>query len=151
DVNHDGRIDFIGHDYDRDGLVDDAEFDTNRDGVLDTRMYDDTGDGWMDRRGRSPRSRRSCLWRQGLPHAHVFGARACQAPMSSARELAERPCLLWSLLAPVRGAGRSGRTGCPGPARCRGTPRTLSPRRGSSSRPASPPGTARRPARTPGT
>jgi hypothetical protein len=54
DVNHDGQVDFVGHDYNRDGLVDDADFDTNRDGVLDTRMYDDTGDGWMDRREHIP-------------------------------------------------------------------------------------------------
>lgn len=54
DVNHDGKVDFIGRDYDRDGLVDDADFDLDRDGVMDTRMYDDTGDGWMDRSGPVP-------------------------------------------------------------------------------------------------
>jgi hypothetical protein len=51
--NH-GRVEFVGHDYNRDGLVDDADFDTDGDGVLDTRMYDDNGDGWMDRSERIP-------------------------------------------------------------------------------------------------
>jgi hypothetical protein len=54
DRNHDGQIDFVGHDYNRDGLIDDADYDTNNDGVLDTRMYDDTGDGWMDRKEHIP-------------------------------------------------------------------------------------------------
>ena len=49
DQDGDGRIDFVGHDYNRDGLVDDADYDTDGDGVLDTRMVDDNGDGWMDR------------------------------------------------------------------------------------------------------
>jgi hypothetical protein len=49
DLNHDGRPDFVGHDYNADGLVDSADYDTNYDGVFDTRMYDDNGDGWMDR------------------------------------------------------------------------------------------------------
>jgi hypothetical protein len=49
DLNRDGIVDFVGHDYDRDGLVDVAEFDNDLDGVMDTRMYDETGDGWMDR------------------------------------------------------------------------------------------------------
>jgi hypothetical protein len=53
-VDQDGRVDFVGHDYNRDGLVDDAEFDTNHDGVLDTQMFDDNGDGWMDRSERIP-------------------------------------------------------------------------------------------------
>jgi hypothetical protein len=53
-TDHDGRVEFVGHDYNRDGLVDDAEFDTDHDGVLDTRMYDDNGDGWMDRSERIP-------------------------------------------------------------------------------------------------
>jgi hypothetical protein len=53
-VDDHGRIDFVGHDYNRDGLVDDADFDTNGDGVLDTRMYDDDGDGWMDRSEKIP-------------------------------------------------------------------------------------------------
>ena len=53
-TDHHGRVEFVGHDYNRDGLVDDADFDTNNDGVLDTRMYDDTGDGWMDRSERIP-------------------------------------------------------------------------------------------------
>jgi hypothetical protein len=53
-VDDNGRIDFVGHDYNRDGLVDDADFDTNGDGVLDTRMYDDNGDGWMDRSEKIP-------------------------------------------------------------------------------------------------
>ena len=54
DMNHDGRADFIGHDYDRDGLVDAADYDKNRDGVFETHMFDDNGDGWMDRRIISP-------------------------------------------------------------------------------------------------
>jgi hypothetical protein len=54
DRNHDGVIDFVGHDYNRDGLIDDADYDTNYDGVFDTRMYDDNGDGWMDRREHIP-------------------------------------------------------------------------------------------------
>ncbi len=49
DINRDGVVDFVGHDYDRDGLVDDAEFDDDLDGTMDRRMYDDDGDGWMDR------------------------------------------------------------------------------------------------------
>jgi hypothetical protein len=53
-TDHDGRVEVVGHDYNRDGLVEDADFDTNNDGVLDTRMYDDTGDGWMDRSERIP-------------------------------------------------------------------------------------------------
>jgi hypothetical protein len=49
DVNHDGRVDFIGHDDNRDGLVDSADFDNDFDGTFETKMYDDNGDGWMDR------------------------------------------------------------------------------------------------------
>jgi hypothetical protein len=49
DMNHDGVVDFIGHDDNRDGLVDSADYDTNHDGVMDVRMYDDNRDGWMDR------------------------------------------------------------------------------------------------------
>ncbi len=49
DMNNDGVVDFVGHDYDRDGLVDDAEYDTDFDATIDLRMYDDTGDGWLDR------------------------------------------------------------------------------------------------------
>lgn len=49
DMNHDGIVDFVGHDVDRDGRVDFADYDHDFDGVMDTRMYDDTGDGWLDR------------------------------------------------------------------------------------------------------
>jgi hypothetical protein len=49
DTNHDGKVDFIAHDYNRDGIVDSAESDDNGDGVFDTRWYDDDGDGWLDR------------------------------------------------------------------------------------------------------
>lgn len=49
DMNNDGIVDFVGHDYDRDGLVDDADYDTDFDATIDLRMYDDTGDGWLDR------------------------------------------------------------------------------------------------------
>lgn len=48
DQDGDGRIDFVGHDYNRDGLVDDADYDTDGDGVFDTRMTDVNGDGWLD-------------------------------------------------------------------------------------------------------
>lgn len=50
DANHDGRVDFIGHDIDRDGLIDEASTDADRDGRLDTRWVDVNGDGWLDRR-----------------------------------------------------------------------------------------------------
>jgi hypothetical protein len=49
DLNHDGRVDFVGHDVDLDNKVDSADYDTNRDGVFDKRMYDDDNDGWLDR------------------------------------------------------------------------------------------------------
>lgn len=55
DMNHDGVVDFIGHDVDRDGRVDFAEYDHDFDGAMDTRMYDDTGDGWLDRGEPLPR------------------------------------------------------------------------------------------------
>jgi hypothetical protein len=48
DRDGDGRVDFIGHDYNRDGLIDDADYDTDGDGVFDTRMTDVDGDGWLD-------------------------------------------------------------------------------------------------------
>ncbi|HET6211645.1 MAG TPA: hypothetical protein VFE14_02100 [Micromonosporaceae bacterium] len=54
DMNHDGRADFVGHDYDRDGLVDAADYDKNRDGRFETHMFDDNGDGWLDRKIVSP-------------------------------------------------------------------------------------------------
>jgi hypothetical protein len=50
DMNHDGRADFIGHDYDRDGLIDKADYDEDRDGTFETHMADVDGDGWMDTR-----------------------------------------------------------------------------------------------------
>jgi hypothetical protein len=49
DSNHDGRVDFIGHDYNRDGILDDAVTDDNHDGKLDSLHIDKNGDGWMDR------------------------------------------------------------------------------------------------------
>jgi hypothetical protein len=49
DMNHDGKVDFVGHDDNRDGIIDSADFDNNFDGTFETRMYDDNGDGWMDR------------------------------------------------------------------------------------------------------
>jgi hypothetical protein len=54
DMNRDGRVDFVGHDFDRDGLIDAADYDKNRDGRLETHMFDDDGDGWMDRKIVSP-------------------------------------------------------------------------------------------------
>ena len=49
DMDHDGRVDFVGHDDNRDGLVDRADYDKNHDGRLETHMSDGDGDGWMDR------------------------------------------------------------------------------------------------------
>ncbi|GIF49084.1 hypothetical protein DFJ67_3264 [Asanoa ferruginea] len=49
DNNHDGRVDFVGHDTDADGLVNSADYDKNNDGFFEKTMYDDNGDGWMDR------------------------------------------------------------------------------------------------------
>ncbi len=53
-MNHDGRVDFVGHDVNRDGLVDTADYDNDGDGTFETRMYDDNGDGWMDRSEPAP-------------------------------------------------------------------------------------------------
>jgi hypothetical protein len=50
DRNHDGRVDWVGHDLDRDGLIDEASVDHNYDGTLETRWVDQNGDGWMDTR-----------------------------------------------------------------------------------------------------
>jgi hypothetical protein len=50
DMDHDGRIDFVGHDDNADGIVDRADYDKDHDGVLETHMSDVDGDGWMDRR-----------------------------------------------------------------------------------------------------
>jgi len=49
DRNHDGVVDFIGHDDNGDGIIESADYDTNFDGTMDTHMVDDNGDGWMDR------------------------------------------------------------------------------------------------------
>jgi hypothetical protein len=49
DVNHDGHVDFVGHDTNSDGLVDYADYDKDDNGVFEKRMYDDNGDGWLDR------------------------------------------------------------------------------------------------------
>src|SRR6266542_1387304 len=57
DMNHDGRADFIGHDYDRDGLVDQADYDKDRDGTFETHMTDVNGDGWLDTKVVDPRPR----------------------------------------------------------------------------------------------
>jgi hypothetical protein len=54
DMNHDGRADFIGHDYDRDGLVDAADYDEDRNGTFETHMRDVNGDGWLDTRTVDP-------------------------------------------------------------------------------------------------
>jgi len=48
DINRDGVVDFVGHDYERDGLVMRPSSTRSR-RRLDTRMFDDNGDGWMDR------------------------------------------------------------------------------------------------------
>jgi hypothetical protein len=50
DRNHDGRVDWVGHDLDRDGLIDQASVDHDYDGTLETRWVDRDGDGWMDAR-----------------------------------------------------------------------------------------------------
>jgi hypothetical protein len=50
DMNHDGRADFIGRDFDRNGLIDESVMDTNHDGVMDTQYEDVNGDGWLDKR-----------------------------------------------------------------------------------------------------
>jgi hypothetical protein len=48
DRNHDGRVDWVGHDFDRDGLIDEASVDHDYDGTLETRWVDQNGDGWLD-------------------------------------------------------------------------------------------------------
>jgi hypothetical protein len=50
DRDHDGRVDWVGHDLDRDGLIDEASVDHDNDGTLETRWVDANGDGWMDTR-----------------------------------------------------------------------------------------------------
>jgi hypothetical protein len=54
DMNHDGKIDFIGHDYNRDGIIDSADFDNDFDGHFETHMVDTNGDGWMDQAEANP-------------------------------------------------------------------------------------------------
>lgn len=49
DVNHDGKVDFVGRDFDRDWKVDEATIDRDKDGVFEKTMYDDNNDGWLDR------------------------------------------------------------------------------------------------------
>ena len=56
DIDHDGRADFVGHDYNRDGIIDSADYDSDHDGRFDTHMTDTNGDGWMDTSTRDPRS-----------------------------------------------------------------------------------------------
>lgn len=55
DMDHDGRPDFIGHDYNADGIIDSADYDEDHDGVFETHMTDTNGDGWMDRTTVDPR------------------------------------------------------------------------------------------------
>ncbi len=55
DMDHDGRPDFVGHDYNADGIMDSADYDKNHDGVFETHMTDTNGDGWMDRTTVDPR------------------------------------------------------------------------------------------------
>jgi hypothetical protein len=55
DMNHDGRPDFVGHDYNRDGLVDAADYDKDHDGVFENHQYDVNGDGWLDRSVTDPK------------------------------------------------------------------------------------------------
>ena len=50
DRDHDGRVDWVGHDFDRDGLIDEASVDHDNDGTLETRWVDSDGDGWLDTR-----------------------------------------------------------------------------------------------------
>jgi hypothetical protein len=49
DLNHDGKVDFVGRDLDADWTVDEADISSKRDGVFDKTMYDDNGNGWLDR------------------------------------------------------------------------------------------------------
>jgi hypothetical protein len=49
DMNHDGRPDFVGHDYNRDGLIDSSEYDRDFDGRFETHMSDTNHNGWQDR------------------------------------------------------------------------------------------------------
>src|SRR6266508_3845137 len=57
DMNHDGRADFIGLDYDRDGLVDQADYDKDCDCTFETHMTDVNGDVWLDTKVVDPRPR----------------------------------------------------------------------------------------------
>jgi hypothetical protein len=54
DMDHDGRIDFVGHDDNADGIIDRADYDTDGDGQLETHMVDTNRDGWMDRTAVDP-------------------------------------------------------------------------------------------------
>lgn len=68
DSNHDGRVDFVGHDYNRDGILDDAVTDDNHDGTFDTLHIDKNGDGWMDRHvGIESHEARTYLSRHAAP------------------------------------------------------------------------------------
>jgi hypothetical protein len=49
DTDHDGQVDFVGHDTDLDNRVDFAEYDKNHDGFFEKTMYDDNNDGYLDR------------------------------------------------------------------------------------------------------
>src|SRR4051794_1473022 len=48
DIDHDGKVDFIGHDTDLDNRVDFADYDKDHDGFFEKRMYDDNNDGLLD-------------------------------------------------------------------------------------------------------
>jgi hypothetical protein len=67
DQNSDGRVDFVGHDYDRDGLVDNADYDTDHDGAFDRRLEDIDGDGWLDRTLPYPTESRDSYGTTGEP------------------------------------------------------------------------------------
>lgn len=54
DMDHDGRVDFVGHDRDADGRIDDADYDHDSDGRFETHWVDNDGDGWMDVRTVDP-------------------------------------------------------------------------------------------------
>ena len=49
DLDHDGQVDFVGHDTNLDNRVDFADYDKDHDGFFEKRMYDDNGDDILDR------------------------------------------------------------------------------------------------------
>ncbi len=56
DRNHDGTVDFVGHDRDGDGLVESADYDKDFNGTYETHMRDINGDGWLDTRTVDPKA-----------------------------------------------------------------------------------------------